>query len=126
MACFSLIMSEVPRVFPDLRWGFIESSAQWVPWIVNETIRRSGATGQRIPRNPLNEFKIYITAQTDDDFPFIFKYAGEDNIIIGTDYGHTDASSEIDAISVFKGLKDVSDLAKQKVLSDNPRALFSL
>lgn len=126
MTCFSLIMSEIPRVFPDLRWGFIESSAQWVPWIVNETIRRSGASGQRIPRNPLNAFKIYITAQTDDDFPFIFKYAGEDNIIIGTDYGHTDASSEIDAITVFKGLKDVSDLAKQKVLSDNPRALFAL
>lgn len=126
MTCFSLIMSDVPRAFPNLRWGFIESSAQWVPWIVNETIRRSGAVGQRVPPNPLRAFRIYVTAQTDDDFPYVFKYAGEDNIVIGTDYGHTDASSEVDAITVFKGLKDVSDSAKQKVLNDNPKALYAL
>jgi microsomal dipeptidase-like Zn-dependent dipeptidase len=49
----------------------------------------------------VQEFKIYITAQTDDDFPYVLKYAGEDNVVIGTDYGHTDASSEVDAIEVF-------------------------
>jgi len=126
MACFSLIMSEIPKVFSDLRWGFIETSSQWVPWIVSESIRRAAAAGHEIPPNPFSAFKIYVTAQTDDDFPYVFKYAGEDNIIIGTDYGHTDASSEIDAITVFKGLKDVSDSAKKKVLNDNPRALFAL
>ena len=40
-ACYALIMSEIPRVFAKLRWGFIETSSQWVPWVVHEVVRRS-------------------------------------------------------------------------------------
>jgi len=91
---------------------------------VNEAVRRSGTKG--FPKNPCKEFKIYITAQTDDDFPYVFKYAGDDNIVIGTDYGHTDASSQVDAIEVFRRNSAVSDVVKKKILDDNPRALYGL
>lgn len=122
--CFTLMMSDVPRTFPDLRWGFIESSAQWVPWVVNETIRRSAGTDY--PDNPMSAFKIYVSAQTDDDFPYVLKYAGDDNIVIGTDYGHTDASSEVDAVSVFKQNDEITPEQKQKILYDNARTLYGL
>lgn len=124
VTCLSLMMSEVPRQFPHLRWGFIEASAQWVPWVVNEAVRRSGA--KSFPKNPLKEFKIYVSAQTDDDFAYVLKYGGEDNIVIGTDYGHSDASSQVDAITVFRGNDSVSEAAKKKILDDNPRALYAL
>jgi len=124
VTCLSVMMSEIPQVFPGLRWGFIEASAQWVPWVVNEAIRRSGT--KSFPKNPLKELKIYVTAQTDDDFPFVLKYAGDDNIVIGTDYGHTDASSEVDAIAVFRGNNSIGEAAKKKILDDNPRALYAL
>ncbi len=124
VTCLSLMMSEVPRLFPNLRWAFVEASAQWVPWVVNEAVRRSGARG--FPKKPCAEFKIYITAQTDDDFPYVVKYAGEDNIVIGTDYGHTDASSQVDAIEVFRRNDSISDAVKKKILEDNPRLLYSL
>jgi predicted TIM-barrel fold metal-dependent hydrolase len=26
-----IVLSEIPQVFPNLRWGFIEASAQWLP-----------------------------------------------------------------------------------------------
>jgi hypothetical protein len=29
IACDMLMMSDVPQMFPKLRWGFIEASAQW-------------------------------------------------------------------------------------------------
>ena len=122
--CFTLMMSEVPKVFPDLRWGFIESSAQWVPWVVNETIRRSGTA--EYPENPMKAFNVYVSAQTDDDFPYVLKYAGDDNIVIGTDYGHTDASSEVDAFTIFNGNDDITAEQKRKILSDNGRALYAL
>ena len=122
--CFTVMMSEVPKVFPDLRWGFIESSAQWVPWVVNETIRRSGTA--EYPRDPMKAFNIYVSAQTDDDFPYVLKYAGDDNIVIGTDYGHTDASSEVDAFTIFNGNDTISAEQKRKILSDNGRALYGL
>jgi predicted TIM-barrel fold metal-dependent hydrolase len=56
----------------------------------------------------------------------VLKYAGEDNIVIGTDYGHTDASSEVDAIEVFRNNSEVSDTVKTKILDDNPRAAYGL
>lgn len=124
VTCLSLMMSELPRLFPRLRWGFIEASAQWVPWVVNEAIRRSGTSP--FPRHPLREFHIYVSAQTDDDFPFVLKYAGEDNLVIGTDYGHSDASSEVDAISVFRRNPAVEERVKEKILDHNPRALYGL
>ncbi len=124
VTCLSLMMSEIPGLFPQLRWGFIEASAQWVPWVVNEAVRRSGTRG--FAKNPLRDYKIYISAQTDDDFPFVLKYSGEENIVIGTDYGHTDASSEVDAISVFRANQTVSEAVKKKILDDNPRALYAL
>jgi predicted TIM-barrel fold metal-dependent hydrolase len=124
VACLSLMMSELPRVFPGLRWGFIEASAQWVPWVVNEAVRRAGA--RSFPKNPLKEFNIYVSAQTDDDFPYVLKYGGEDNIVIGTDYGHSDASSEVDAITIFRANGSIGEAAKKKILDDNPRVLYAL
>jgi hypothetical protein len=34
-------------------------------------------------------------------------------VVIGTDYGHTDASSEVDAIDIFRANKQVADSKKQ-------------
>lgn len=122
ITCLSLMMSDLPKLFPQLRWAFVEASAQWVPWVVKEATRRSGAHG--FPQNPFREFKIYVTTETNDDFDFVLKYAGEDNLVIGTDYGHTDASSEVDAIDIFRANPTVTDPVKKKILDDNPRALY--
>ena len=125
-ACHGLLLSEVPRMFPKLRWAFVESSAQWVPWILHEVKRRALQNAQTLPDNPYNGYNVYVSAQTDDDFPYIFDAVGDDNILIGTDYGHTDTSSEVDAIETFKALDTVSAASKQKVLVDNPVKLFGL
>jgi predicted TIM-barrel fold metal-dependent hydrolase len=74
----------------------------------------------------LKEFKIYVTTETNDDFDFVLKYAGEDNLVIGTDYGHTDASSEVDAIAVFRANPLVAERVKSKILQDNARTLYAL
>ena len=125
-ACNGLILSDVPKRFPELRWGFIESSCQWVPWIMHETARRARGAGWKLPDNPFAEYNIYVSAQTDDDFPYVFSYIGDDNIVIGTDYGHTDTSSEVDAIETFRNLDTISEESKRKVLVDNSVALYRL
>jgi predicted TIM-barrel fold metal-dependent hydrolase len=124
ITCLSLMMSDVPKIFPKLRWAFVEASAQWVPWVVKEATRRSGTKGY--PEQPFREFNIYVTTETNDDFDFVLRYAGEDNLVIGTDYGHTDASSEVDAIEVFRRNASVAQPIKQKILDDNPRRLYGL
>ena len=123
VACHSYILSDIPRRFPNLRWGFIEASAQWIPWVAHEAASRSAA---RAARDIFRDLPIYVTCQTDDDLPYILEYAGEDCLVIGTDYGHFDPSSEMDAISVLRGRRDISEQALNKILDMNPRRLYGL
>jgi predicted TIM-barrel fold metal-dependent hydrolase len=125
-ACYALIMSEIPRVFPRLRWGFIEASSQWVPWVIHEAVRRSLGSPHAVSSDCLREYNIYVSTQSDDDFAYIISYAAEDNLVIGTDYGHGDTSSELNAIARFKALDGLNDAAKRKILSDNPRRLYGI
>ncbi|MGB7948671.1 MAG: amidohydrolase family protein [Candidatus Binatia bacterium] len=125
-SCYALIMSEIPRVFPSLRWGFIEVSSQWVPWVVHEAVRRSLGGKHPVTTRCLSDYKIYVSTQTDDDFAYVISYAGEDNLVIGTDYGHGDTSSELNAISRFKALAGLGADVKRKILCDNPKTFYGI
>ncbi len=125
-AFHSVIMSEVPKLFPKLRFHWAEAAAQWIPYVVKDLQRRWGTVGKTLPGNPLKEYRQYVSCQTDDDVDYVLRYSGEDNIVIGTDYGHTDQSTEIDALRNLK--KDGGITARQydKITYDNPKALFAL
>jgi microsomal dipeptidase-like Zn-dependent dipeptidase len=69
---------------------------------------------------------MYVSCENSDDIPYIVREAGEDCLVIGTDYGHTDISSDVDAIKTFRARNDLTDDVKQKILSDNSRALYAL
>ena len=69
---------------------------------------------------------MYVTCENSDDIPYIVREAGEDCLVIGTDYGHTDTSSDVDAIKMFRERTDLTPKVKQKILSDNARALYAL
>ena len=63
---------------------------------------------------------------TDDDFSYVISYAGEENLVIGTHYGHGDTSSELNAISRFKVIESLNPQVKRKILSDNPRRFYGI
>ncbi|MDA1035612.1 MAG: amidohydrolase family protein [Chloroflexi bacterium] len=125
-SCLVHLMSDVPVTFPKLRWGFIEVSAQWVPWVAKEAKRRAQKQGRKLPDDLFRECNVYVAAETDDDFPMVVSYMGEDNIVLGTDYGHTDISGQIDAMGRFRDDESLSTELKDKVLSHNPAALYGI
>jgi predicted TIM-barrel fold metal-dependent hydrolase len=119
-ACQAYLVSEVPTLFPSLRIGFIEAGAQWVPWVLHESKRRGLG---RLPFDEmLREQRVWVTCENEDDLAYVVECAGEDNLVIGTDYGHTDPSSNIRALSTFVERTDVSDAVKKKIIDDNARA----
>lgn len=124
--CHQLLLSELPSLFPTLRWGIVEAGSSWLPWVINDARQRYQASGRKWPEEGFAAFRTYVTCMTNEDMPFILKYAGEDRIMIGTDYGHTDTSSEVDALDVFRRTSGLEPRIVQKVLSDNPRALYGV
>jgi predicted TIM-barrel fold metal-dependent hydrolase len=125
-AFHSLIFDGIPERFPNLRFGFIEVSAQWVPYALHDLARRLRRKEKELAREPLKKNRIYVACQTDDDLAYILPYAGEENLLIGTDYGHADTASEIAALRELQQNGRVNAAAVRKILDDNPRAFYGL
>ncbi|MDP6494728.1 MAG: hypothetical protein QGI09_04775, partial [Dehalococcoidia bacterium] len=74
----------------------------------------------------IRENQLYVTCQTNDDLPYVLKYSGEDNIIIGTDYGHVDTAAEIESLKILQHHGEVDPEVIDKILDANPKALYGL
>jgi aminocarboxymuconate-semialdehyde decarboxylase len=125
-ACMYLLLGDISTRFPKLRWGFIEASSQWIPWLHQEAARRIKAAGLEMPDDLFGASNIYVTCQIDEDLPWILKYAGDNCLVLGTDYGHNDPSADIDAMGMLRAREDISAMVKENILTRNPSALFGL
>ena len=80
-----------------------------------------------MPKSILRDSHVYVACETEDDLPHIESYVGEDNLVIGTDYGHADLSSELLALQHLRRRRARSDPERQRrLLDDNARALYAL
>ena len=123
----SLIFNKIPERFPQTRWAFIEVSSQWVPYAIHDYARRLERSGLKVDKSDvLRQNKIYVACQTDDDLAYVLTYAGENMLVIGTDYGHNDTSSEILALRKLREDGAVPPRVINKILDDNAKALYSL
>jgi predicted TIM-barrel fold metal-dependent hydrolase len=125
-AFHSLVFHGIPQRFPKLRIGIIEVSSQWIPYAFHDLARRFSRRGKILPKDLLKENRVYVTCQTDDDLDHVLTYAGEDNLVIGTDYGHADNASEIEALRKLRNEGRLSSEVIDKILDANPRALYGL
>lgn len=123
----ALLTNGIPTRFPELRFGFIEAAATWLPYVITDLRRRLVRDGKPpLSDNPLADNRMYVACQTNDDLPFIIKYAGEDNLVIGSDYGHADTSTELEALRNLHHTAPVSPEVLKKILEDNPKALYGI
>ena len=125
-AFHSIVHDGIPQKFPKLRFGFIEVRAQWIPYMAIELARRFERDSRKNTQSIIRDNHIYVTCQTDDDLPYVLKYSGEDNIVIGSDYGHADTSAEIEALRKLKEKGEIEPRVIDKILYDNAKALYGL
>jgi predicted TIM-barrel fold metal-dependent hydrolase len=121
-----LLVSGVPTRFPKLRWGFIEVSAQWLPYVLNDLGLRYKRSGKRVPETLLADNNYYVACQVTDDLEHILPLAGNGQLVIGTDYGHHDTSTEIEALRMMRDDGRVPPEIADRILDDNARALYGL
>jgi predicted TIM-barrel fold metal-dependent hydrolase len=126
-AFHDLLMKGTPAKFPDLRWAFIEVSSQWIPYALNDMELRF-RRGHRpwLGPDPLRENRVYVACQTTDHIPYVLRHAGDDNIVIGTDYGHNDTSSELVALRKLREDGKIDQATADKFLDSNPKRLYGL
>ncbi len=132
-ACNQLVMKNTPTRFPDLRIGFIEAGAMWVPYVMSELRSRHERMAWfstfNFSDDLFRESRFYVACQTHEDIPYLLKLGLEDSLVIGSDYTHADMTAEINALDKIKKRGESGDLGKtvvRKMLEDNPARLYGI
>ena len=125
-AFHTLLMSGMPKRFPNTKWGIIEFSADWIPYMLNDIERRLERRGSQLSANPLTENNVWVTIQLNDDLEQVHRYVGDDRLVIGTDYGHADSATEVYALRTFENDNRMPAESRARVLWDNPKELYAI
>jgi predicted TIM-barrel fold metal-dependent hydrolase len=104
-------------------------------WILERVLRSTnndpskGGSAEFSPsatRELLAKKRVWVACEYEDHLPYILQYAGEDNLIIGTDYGHTDPTSNVRALREFAERIDIGDRVKKKIVRDNALVFYGI
>ena len=132
-AANQLVMKDIPTKFPELRTGFIEAGAMWVPYVMSElrsrVDRMKWFSTFKFSEDLFRESRFYVACQTQEDIPYLLKLGLEDCLVIGSDYTHADMTAEINALDVMKKRGEKGELSKtviRKMLEDNPAKLYAI
>ena len=129
-----LVASEIPEKFPSLKFGFLEASASWVPFLYHH-LKRSARPRPSFPnarwkhascKNLFHDYRIYIACEADEDIPYLAEYIGEDNLLIGSDYGHNDPAEEKALVQTMRSREDISPKMVEKIMCENPKRFYGI
>jgi predicted TIM-barrel fold metal-dependent hydrolase len=134
-----LVSSKVPKQFPKLRFGFIESGASWIPYVISQLGAKKRVTlrGQqsRLPHlfelepEIFRKNRAFVTIDPIDEVESILKFGTEDNLMIGTDYSHTDISANLSGLTEVRNWVDegrINNDQAHKILETNSQAFYGL
>jgi predicted TIM-barrel fold metal-dependent hydrolase len=149
MAFQNLITNRIPERFPDLRIGFIETGASWVPYVLHYVERDWRRKHQldlpHLGPSLFRDYRIFVACESDEDIPYLASYVGEDNLISGSDYGHHfgqlptlepisftnrllggDPSADVALVGTLRAREDMTPELLDKILVENPRRFYGL
>lgn len=122
-----LVANKIPERFPELRFGFIEAAAGWVPFLIHilkRLFKDKWRHGSSV--DLFREYRLFVACEADEDIPYLAKFTGEDHLLIGSDYPHNDPSREDQFVNAISIREDISPKLRQKILYDNPRAFYAI
>ena len=117
-----------------MKFGFLEVSASWVPFLYHH-LKRSARPRPSFPnarwkfsscKELFREYRIYVACEVDEDIPYLTEYIGEDHLLIGSDYGHNDPAEEKALVANLKAREDLAADRVDKILVHNPKEFYSL
>ena len=83
-----------------------------------------------------DQYNMWISYEVAEDLPYLMNYVGEDHFVVGTDYGHhspgttdrlsADPSAQVHLVTQMRTREDISSATAEKILTDNPAALYGV
>lgn len=132
----AVITSHLPQRFPGLRFGFIEAGASWIPYALSalRMQQRSQTLHERpqtfeLPEDLFRTNRLYVALDAADDIGYLLRLGAEDNLMIGTDYCHSDVSAYTSALDEVRGWVRsgrITQAVADKILSTNPQRFYGL
>jgi predicted TIM-barrel fold metal-dependent hydrolase len=132
----SIIMDGLPDKFPNLRFGFVEAGASWIPYSLAQmsTHIRAKTLHDRkqtfeLAKDLLRDNRLFVTLDPVDDIEYLLKFGAEDNLMVGTDYTHGDPSANLAALDEVRGWVDdgrVTEAVAHKILDTNARTFYGI
>ena len=126
IAFHDLIRNKIPERFPGLRFGFIEAGASWVPFLLHRLKRTLGVDSYAWGPSLFRDYRLYVACEADEDLPYLVQSVGEDNLLIGSDYGHADPAVEAALVATMRARSDVPAAAIDKILGLNAKSFYAL
>ena len=137
MAAFTaLITARLPDKFPKLRFGFIEAGASWIPYTLAqlETQLRANQLHERksafdLKKDLFRSNRLFVAIDPVDDIEYLLTLGTEDNLMIGTDYCHSDPSANLAALEEVQRWADegrITQTVARKILETNAREFYGL
>ncbi len=128
-AFVTLFVSDFSERFRNLHFGFLEAGSEWLPYAFRE-ISRGAETARRqdvkLKETPLASTNFFIDCTFDEDLPYVLKFAGGDNLVLGSDFGHSDFGTDMGAHGMLLERTDVDKGVLKKITEDNGRRLYGL
>ncbi|MDA1036172.1 MAG: amidohydrolase family protein [Chloroflexi bacterium] len=129
-----VVSSGLPDKFKNLKFGFIEAGAAWVPYVMSQLEQRQRA--QRLhdraqtfdlAKDLFRTNRLFVTVDPVDHIEQLLEFGTEDNLMVGTDYCHTDPSANLAALDEVQRWADegkISDSVARKILETNAKHFY--
>jgi predicted TIM-barrel fold metal-dependent hydrolase len=128
----SLTAGGVLQRFPRLKAGFLEGNCSWLPWLLYRLDEQWEIFGEGqdtpLKQMPSEYFKerCFISVESDGELLHqVIEAVGDDNIVISTDYPHTDSNYPF-SMDKFLSNERISPQTRRKILWDNCARLYGL
>lgn len=120
------------ELFPRLRFAFLEAGCGWLPsWIdrLHEHYERRTAEMPLMKQEPIDYLRsgrcFFATEPDERMLPYVIRELGDDLILFGSDYPHTDSKFP-NSVKWIRERKDISEASKEKILSKNGLRFWDL
>ena len=129
IALTCLICGGVIDQFPRLRFAFLEAGCGWLPyWMqrLHEHYERRRAEVPLMKKEPIEYLlsgSCYLATEPDEVMlPAVIENLGDDIILFGSDYPHTDSKFP-ESVEFVRRRSDLSESSKENILSNGAKFL---